>query len=182
MTSSVTDGGLEMAATVATALVGIYWLLMLIGRFIGGLIGGKVSSRTMLIAVSALALVFLLLAIYCDPSVKVPFPGYQTDPSFSVGMYEVSINIIFLVLCGLCTSVMWGGIFNLAVEGLGKYTAVASGFFMVMVCGGGVLPLIQGYVADLAGFLSSYWVLVAAVAYLLFYAVVGSRVTKRAEE
>jgi FHS family L-fucose permease-like MFS transporter len=182
MTSSVADGGLEMAATVATALVGIYWLLMLIGRFIGGLIGGKVSSRTMLIAVAALALVFLLLAIYCDPSVKVPFPGYQTDPSFSVGMYEVSINIIFLVLCGLCTSVMWGGIFNLAVEGLGKYTAVASGFFMVMVCGGGVLPLIQGYVADLAGFLSSYWVLVAAVAYLLFYAVVGSRVTKRAEE
>ena len=41
-----------------------------------------------------------------------------------------------------------GGIFNLAVEGLGKYTATASGIFMVLVCGGGILPLIQGFVAD----------------------------------
>ena len=85
-----------------------------------------------------------------------------------------------LILCGLCTSVMWGGIFNLAVEGLGKYTAVASGFFMVMVCGGGILPLIQGWVADLTGsYLVSYWVLFVATAYLQYYALIGSRVTKR---
>jgi FHS family L-fucose permease-like MFS transporter len=180
MTGSEAEGGLNMAATVATALVGIYWLLMLIGRFVGGMIGGSVSSRTMLTCVAVLALLFLCGAIFCNPEVKVPFPGYETDPSFSVGMYDVSINIIFLVLCGLCTSIMWGGIFNLAVEGLGKYTAVGSGFFMVMVCGGGVLPLIQGVVADACGFLASYWVLVAAVAYLLFYALVGSRVSKNA--
>ena len=50
---------------------------------------------------------------------------------------------MLLVLCGLCTSVMWGGIFNLATEGLGKYTAAASGIFMVMVCGGGIIPAIK---------------------------------------
>ena len=70
---------------------------------------------------------------------------------------------------------MWGGIFNLAVEGLGKYTAAASGIFMVMVCGGGILPLIQGYVADISNYLSSYWVIIAGLAYMLFYALVGSK-------
>ena len=93
-------------------------------------------------------------------------------------MIEAPVCVLFFILCGLCTSVMWGGIFNLAVEGLGKYTAVASGFFMVMVCGGGILPLIQGAVADVAGYLSSYWVLAAAVGYLLFYAQIGSRAKK----
>ena len=88
---------------------------------------------------------------------------------------EVPIGVMFLTLCGLCTSVMWGTIFNLAVEGLGKYTSMGSGIFMVMVCGGGILPLIQGGVADFAGYLSSYWVVVAGLAYMLFYALVGSK-------
>ena len=80
-----------------------------------------------------------------------------------------------LVLVGLCTSIMWGGIFNLAVEGLGKYLAAASGLFMVLVCGGGILPVIQGWVADIAGFMPSYWVIIAALAYLLFYGLVGCK-------
>ena len=91
------------------------------------------------------------------------------------GMVEVPVGVIFFTLCGLCTSVMWGTIFNLAVEGLGKYTSMGSGIFMVMVCGGGILPLIQGGVADFAGYLSSYWVVVAGLAYMLFYALVGSK-------
>ncbi len=70
---------------------------------------------------------------------------------------------------------MWGGIFNLAVEGLGKYTAAASGIFMVMVCGGGIVPLIQGYVADIAGYLSSYWVMLICILYMLYYALIGSK-------
>ena len=70
---------------------------------------------------------------------------------------------------------MWGGIFNLAVEGLGKYTSAASGIFMMMVCGGGILPAIQGAIADGIGFLNSYWLLVAGLAYILFFAVLGSR-------
>ena len=84
----------------------------------------------------------------------------------------------FFVLCGLCTSVMWGAVFNLAVEGLGKYTSIASGLFMVMVCGGGILPLVQGAVADAFGFINSYWVLVVALAYILWFALVGSKPRK----
>jgi len=100
-------------------------------------------------------------------------PVFQSDISF--GLAEVPIGVMFLVLCGLCTSVMWGGIFNLAVEGLGKYTATASGIFMVLVCGGGILPLIQGFVADSTSYLASFWVIFLGMAYLLFYALIGSK-------
>lgn len=170
---------LAISAPIAGSLVGMYWFLMLIGRLTGGVLASKMSSKAMLVSVSSIALVFLLGAIILDPATKVSVPGVTSQLSFA--MNEVPVNILLLVLCGLCTSVMWGGIFNLAVEGLGKYTAVASGLFMVMVCGGGILPLIQGAVADSLGYLASYWVPFIGVCYLLYYALIGSRVTRRDE-
>ena len=172
--------GLGIGAAIAGALVGMYWFMMLIGRLVGGVVGGKISSRAMLTGVASLSLILILAGIFADPATTVSAPGFSSDGgSLSFGMFEVPINILFFVLCGLCTSVMWGGIFNLAVEGLGKYTAVASGFFMVMVCGGGIILPIQAGIADSFGYLSSYWVLVACAAYLLFYALIGSKVSKR---
>ncbi len=172
--------GLGIGAATAGALVGMYWFMMLIGRLVGGVVGGKISSRAMLTGVASLSLILILAGIFADPATTVSAPGFSSDGgSLSFGMFEVPINILFFVLCGLCTSVMWGGIFNLAVEGLGKYTAVASGFFMVMVCGGGIILPIQAGIADSFGYLSSYWVLVACAAYLLFYALIGSKVSKR---
>ena len=91
------------------------------------------------------------------------------------GIANVPVNAALLVLCGLCTSVMWGSIFNLAAEGLGKYTPAASGIFMALVCGGGILPFVQGLVADKVGFISSYWVVILGLGYMLFYALVGSK-------
>jgi FHS family L-fucose permease-like MFS transporter len=73
---------------------------------------------------------------------------------------------------------MWGAIFNLSVEGLAKYSALASGLFMTMVVGGGVLPLIQGAVADATTYMVSYWVVVAGFAYICWFAVMGSRIKK----
>lgn len=163
--------GQGMSAGLAGTIIGIYWFLMLLGRLGGGALGGVLSSRKMLCIVSATALVLLLCAI-CLPSTYVTVP-FVSDP--------MPLNVVFLILCGLCTSVMWGGIFNLAVEGLGKYTAVASGLFMVMVCGGGILPLLQGAIADSVGYIQSYWVIFVGVAYLLYYAVIGSKVTKRVD-
>lgn len=183
---AIVDGsvpaGLGMGAAVAGALCGMYWFMMLIGRLIGGVVGGKVSSRAMLTFVSTAALVLLLLGIFCDTATTVSVPGFSNaGGSLSFEMVPAPVNILFFVLCGLCTSVMWGGIFNLAVEGLGKYTAAGSGFFMVMVCGGGIILPLQASMADSFGYLASYWVLVACAAYLLFYALVGSKVSKRAE-
>ena len=173
MTSSTEANGLGIDTTTAGSVVGTYWFLMFIGRLTGGSLGAKFSSKGMLSFVSLLGLVFVLLAIFIPETQMVNMPVFKADISF--GLAQVPMSIMFLILCGLCTSVMWGGIFNLATEGLGKYTAAASGIFMVMVCGGGILPAIQGWAADAVGYIQSYWVIVLAIAYLLFYALVGSK-------
>ena len=167
-------GGLD--ATTAGFVAGTYWILMLFGRLAGASIGGKVSSKIMLSAVSATGIILASLAIFMPTTIPVSIPVFQTSElgTLSFGMADVPINALFLVLIGLCTSIMWGSIFNLAVEGLGKYLAAASGIFMVLVCGGGILPAIQGWVADVAGYMTSYWVIVAGMAYLLYYALIGS--------
>ncbi len=166
-------GILENGAAIGGAISAIYWLLMLVGRSASSAISGKVSSRTQLIAVSATAIVFILIAILTPKAVTVSMPGYSVGEGFQ--MAQVPISALFLVLCGLCTSVMWGGIFNLAVEGLGKYTAQASGIFMMMVVGGGIFPLLQQYISDSYGYMPSYWLIIALLAYLLFYGLTGCK-------
>lgn len=173
MTSSTDKGGLAYDPTIAGSVVGTYWFLMLVGRLVGASIGAKVSSKAMLTFVSLLGLVLVIAAIYTPVTTMVSMPVFKSDISF--GMVEIPMSIMFLVLCGLCTSIMWGGIFNLAVEGLGKYTEAASGFFMVMVCGGGILPAIQGAFVDSVGYINSYWVIVISLAFLLYYALIGSK-------
>ena len=164
----LTDG-----AAIGGAIAAIYWLLMLVGRLASSVISGKVSSRVQLITVSIVAICFILIAIFTPKEVTVSMPGYSADNGFQ--MASVPLRALFLVLCGLCTSIMWGGIFNLAVEGLGKYTAQASGIFMMMVVGGGILPLIQQFISDSAGYMNSYWLIIAMLAYLLFYGLVGCK-------
>ncbi|QAR30387.1 MFS transporter [Ornithobacterium rhinotracheale] len=164
---------LKYDATIAGSVVGTYWFLMLVGRLVGAAVGGSVSSKAMLSFVSVLGIAFTLAAIFTPVEQTVSMPVFLSDISF--GIVQIPTSIMFLVLCGLCTSVMWGGIFNLAVEGLGRYTEAASGFFMVMVCGGGIIPLIQGAVADSSGYIESYWVIVVCLAFLLYYALIGSK-------
>lgn len=174
--------GIAMDTTTAGFVAGTYWLLMLVGRLVGASIGAKVSSKTMLSVASTIGLVLVLSAIFSPTSIQVSLPvlAKGATGAVSFALVNVPINAMFLVLVGLCTSIMWGGIFNLAVEGLGKYLAAASGIFMVLVCGGGILPAIQGKVADIAGdYMASYWVVVAGLAYLLFYALVGSKNVNR---
>ncbi len=173
LSDPVASGVTENGTAVAGAVAAVYWLLMLVGRLSSSAISGKVSSKVQLTVVSATAIVLILLAIFIPASVRVSMPAYSVESGFS--MAQVPISALFLVLCGLCTSVMWGGIFNLAVEGLGKYTAQASGIFMMMVVGGGVMPLIQNAIADNIGYMASYWLVIAMLAYLFYYAIVGSK-------
>ena len=164
----------ENATAIAGTVAGTYWFLMLIGRLTGAAIGSKVSAKAMLSAASVIGLGLTLGAIFANPENMVNLPVFDGAKGFA--MAAVPVNAALLVLCGLCTSVMWGGIFNLAVEGLGKYTEKASGIFMALVCGGGILPLLQNAIVDSTkDFLTSYWVIVAGLAYLLFYALIGSK-------
>ena len=164
------------AEAVAGSVAATYWFLMLIGRLLGAAIGSKVSAKSMLTVVSSVGLLLTLGAMFA-PEVAVNLPVFNGSAGF--GLVNVPVNAALLVLIGLCTSVMWGGIFNLAVEGLGKYTEKASGIFMALVCGGGILPLLQNAIVDITdggmGYLTSYWVIVIALAYLLYYALVGSK-------
>ncbi len=150
-------------------VAGLYWLLMLVGRTIGSAIGAKVSSKTMVTCVSVVAIALMVAAMLLGDSVKVSLP---TGWDFAVA--EMPVAALLIILVGLCTSVMWGCIFNLATEGLGKYTAKASGIFMMMVVGGGIVPQIQSLIAA-NNILLSYIVPIIGVAYILFYALVGSK-------
>ena len=154
-----------VGAAVAGAVVGVYWFCMMIGRLIGGAIGGKVSSRAQIAFCSLVGILLMLATIYTPVKMVTVFG--KTFP----------LSMCFMALCGLVTSVMWGGIFNMAAEGLGKYVPMGSGIFMAMVVGGLMLP-IQGYIADTMGILNSYWLTIGLFAYVLFYALVGSRVAK----
>ena len=149
---------------IAGTVVGLYWLMMMCGRLLGGAIGGKVSSKAMLVAVSSLAIVMLLCVMFFPETWVVAFKGI-----------ELPVSMIIMFLCGLMTSVMWGAIFNLAAEGLGKYTPAASGIFMALVCGGGILPFFQNLLADHTNYLISYIVPIAGLLYILFYALIGSK-------
>ena len=173
--------GLEpIPAGTVGMLVAVYWFMMLIGRLVGASIGSKVSSRAMITTVSIATLVLVLFGMFAPTDVTVNFPGVDWG-KLEMIWQPVPLGIFAFLLVGLCTSVMWGGIFNMAVEGLGKYTAIASGIFMTMVFGCAVMMFIQAKVADMFGYIPSFWVVVFCAAYLLFYALVGSRVTKRSE-
>ena len=165
--------GKGTGAAIGGAIAAVYWLLMMVGRAASTAISGKVSTRTQLTFVATLAIVFVVVAIFLPSSIRVSMPGYSVADGFK--MFSVPVSALFFVLCGLCTSLMWGGIFNLSVEGLGKYTEQASGIFMMMVVGGGVMPFIQDQIARVTTYMTSYWLVVAMLAYILFYALIGSK-------
>lgn len=154
----------NIGPAIAGTIIGLYWFLMMCGRLIGGAIGGKVSSKAMLTTVSIIAIAFVLCIMFIPQEITI-----------SLGEKVVPLSMLFVALCGLCTSVMWGAIFNLAAEGLGKYTPAASGIFMALVCGGGIIPFVQNWIADSVGSINSYWVIIVGFAFLLFYALVGSK-------
>lgn len=159
----------EGAAAVGGSFAAVYWLLMMCGRFISSFISGKVSTKVQMTAVSSIAITLLLIAILLPETSTMKVPFISIDCT-------IPTKCVFIAICGLCTSIMWGGIFNLAVEGLGKYTAPASGLFMTMVVGGGIMPLIQHAIAkSSAGAIASYWLVIAMIAYILFYSLIGSK-------
>lgn len=228
-------GILGDASAIAGAIVAIYWLLMLVGRFVSSAISGKISTKTQLLTVSGVGIILVIMAIFSAKDSRVGVPSFIYDPvekttavlsdagmpqeeinefianpneasllpyteqqnvttlqgeksktvlrSSNKQPYEIMASVmnapgvpiaaIFLVLCGLCTSVMWGGIFNLAVEGLGKYTEQASGLFMMFVVGGGIIPLVQQLISNSQGYMTSYWLIVGCLGYIFFYALYG---------
>jgi FHS family L-fucose permease-like MFS transporter len=152
-------------AVVGGATVSAYCALMMVGRFGAGLFGRRVSPRAM-VGVSAAAAIALLAAAATVPFAKFALPFVSL---------ELPVPALLMVACGLCISVMFGGIFNLATEGLGRLVPVASGVTMSLVSGGALLAAV-GVVTDRFGILSSCWVFALFLGYILFFSVAGSRI------
>ena len=151
-------------AVVGGAMVSAYCAFMMAGRFGAGVFGKRVTPRVM-VSAAALVCIVLLAAAACVPFVRVAIPFTTVT---------LPLSAILMTLCGLGISVMFGGIFNLATEGLGRLVPVASGITMSLVSGGALLALV-GLVADGFGILSSCWVFALFLGYILFFALSGSR-------
>jgi fucose permease len=110
-----------------------------------------------------LGLVFTLLVIYAKG--EVHFMGLKAD-----------ISIWFLVSLGLANSLVWAGIWPLALDGLGKFTKLGASILIMMLCGNAIMPLVYGYFADVYDVRLAYWILVPCYIYLVFYAVKGHQI------
>jgi FHS family L-fucose permease-like MFS transporter len=143
--------------SIPALMATLYWGGMLIGRLVGSSLK-TIPPKTQLIFTTVCATVLATLAITLN-------------------------NPWLLTAVGLFHSIMWGCIFTLAVSKLGKYTSVASGVFMIGVIGGAILPLLQGVAADLiGGWRWSWWIVVGGELFMLYYALVGSRIYQSAKE
>ncbi len=181
MTSGI-DDVVKNAAGIAGMVTATYWFLMLIGRTVGAFIGGKISSRILMTFTTATAILLILVGTQTTGvAAKMPVISVGAE-GVKFAMVQVPLTALLFALCGLMTSIMWPSTFNLATEKLGKYTAAASGLFMVMVVGGGVLPLVQNFIADKAGYMISYAVPVLALAYMFVYSAFLSKPPKNIDE
>jgi len=107
-----------------------------------------------------LGLVFTLLIIYTHGRVIVL--GHVTD-----------LSIWFVVLLGLANSLVWAGIWPLALDGLGRFTKLGASIMIMGLCGNAIVPLFYGWLADKFDTRQAYWVLLPCYLYLIFYAVYG---------
>ena len=112
-----------------------------------------------------LGTVLTLLIVYTKGQVN--FLGHQTD-----------ISIWFVVLLGLANSLVWAGIWPLALDGLGKFTKLGASIMIMGLCGNAILPLFYGHFADKFDVRQAYWVLLPCYLYLVYYAAWGHQVRK----
>jgi len=144
-----------------------YTLTATICGYISGilLIPKYISQVNMLRLCTILGTVFTLLIIFTKGTVS--FLGHTTD-----------ISIWFVVLLGLANSLVWAGIWPLALDGLGRFTKLGASIMIMGLCGNAILPLFYGYFADLYNVRLAYWVLFPCYVYLVFYAAYGHRIRK----
>jgi FHS family L-fucose permease-like MFS transporter len=143
--------------TLTCTIIG-YWIgILTIPRFI--------SQVNALRICTVLGTLFTLCIIYA--SGEVSFLGHTVD-----------ISIWFVVLLGLANSLVWAGIWPLAIDGLGRYTKLGSSIMIMGLCGNAIMPLFYGHFEDAYDSRFAYWVLIPCYLYLVFYAVKGHKLRK----
>lgn len=100
----------------------------------------------------------------------------MTSGNVELAGLKVDISICFVVLLGLANSLIWAGIWPLALDGLGKFTKIGASILIMGLCGNAILPLFYGYFADLYNLKLAYAVLIPCYLYLIFYAIKGHKI------
>lgn len=121
-----------------------------------------ISQANALRICTFLGAIFTVLIIYAKGTVI--FLGHNTD-----------ISIWFVVLLGFANSLVWAGIWPLALDGLGRFTKVGASLMIMGLCGNAIMPLFYGYFADLFDLRTAYWILLPCYLYLIFYAIYGHK-------
>ena len=122
-----------------------------------------ISQVNALIFCTLLGMSLTLLIIFSHA--QASFLGHTTD-----------VSIWFVVLLGLANSLVWAGIWPLALDGLGRFTKLGASILIMGLCGNAIVPLFYGYLADKFDVRQAYWVLFPCYLYLVFYAIYGHRV------
>jgi glucose/galactose transporter len=157
MDISLLDAKVFPSYTLAAMIAGYIFGIIVIPRYL--------SQVTVLKSFTSMGLLF-----------TVGILGLGGDVSF-LGM-QVDVSIWFVVLLGLANSLVWAGIWPLALDGLGKFTKLGASILIMGLCGNAILPMVYGYLADTIGLREAYWVLVPCYLYLMFYAFKGYRIRK----
>ncbi|MCE7067948.1 sugar MFS transporter [Dyadobacter sp. CY326] len=124
-----------------------------------------ISQVTALRICTLLGTIFTLLIVFAKG--EIHFLGHTTD-----------ISIWFVVLLGLANSLVWAGIWPLALDDLGRFTKLGASIMIMGLCGNAIMPLFYGYFADTLDVRQAYWVLLPCYLYLVFYAVKGHKLRK----
>ena len=120
-------------------------------QFIGFMIGKSHVARTLFV---------FSLIIICLLVVTTITGGY-------VALWTV-------IAVGLFNSIMWSNIFTLAIKGLGQHTSQGSSLLVMMILGGALVPLLQGWCADMmGGYHASFFIPIICYIYLAFYGLKG---------
>lgn len=140
--------------TLAVTILGYLLGISLIPRFI--------SQVNALRICTLLGTAFTLLIIFVKGSVVLL--GHEAD-----------VSIWFVVLLGLANSLVWAGIWPLALDGLGRFTKLGASIMIMGLCGNAIMPLLYGALADTWDLRQAYWVLFPCYLYLVYYAFHGHK-------
>ena len=124
-----------------------------------------ISQVTVLKLCTLLGLSLTLLIIFVNGQIMML--GHTAD-----------VSIWFVVLLGLANSLVWAGIWPLALDGLGRFTKLGASVLIMGLCGNAILPLFYGWMADVYDVRTAYWVLFPCYLYLVFYAFYGHRIKR----
>ncbi len=138
----------DLPPAQAGKYVTFYWGGAMLGRFAGAAIMQKVSAVKVL-RFNAIAAASLVILSLCS---------------------EGPIAMWSLLAVGLCNSIMFPGIFSLAVSGLGVHAGQGSGILCSAIVGGALIPLLQGVLADQIGIHQAFWLPVLCYSYIGYYA------------